>query len=172
VRTQHRRLLDAYQAGAIGLADFEARQRPLQERATELERSAALDQDHRATRAELERHISAFSQKVSDRLDEMTFAERQELLRLVLDKVVVTEIRVELFFKIPLAAKEYQSRRLDGGRLRSRCLAGREAGGAHPGLSAMGLAGRDLALQAGGQELLVAPGLGAGPLGQALHPGQ
>ena len=28
------------------------------------------------------------------------------------------------------------------------------------------------ALQAGGQELLVAPGVGPGPLGEALHPGQ
>jgi site-specific DNA recombinase len=162
VRTQHRRLLDAYQAGAIGLADFEARQRPLQERATELERSAALDQDHRATRAELERHISAFSQKVSDRLDEMTFAERQELLRLVLDKVVVTEIRVELFFKIPLAAKEYQSRRLDGGRLRSRCLFDREVGRLQPGGGVGGVPSADLSLDEAGQEVLGRPALGLG----------
>ena len=45
-------------------------------------------------------------------------------------------------------------------------LAGREAGGADAGLAAVGLAGRDLAFQAGGQELLVAPGLGPGPLGE------
>ena len=45
-------------------------------------------------------------------------------------------------------------------------LAGREPGGADPALAAVGLPGGDLALQAGGQELLVRPGLGAGPLGQ------
>ena len=122
VRAQHRRLLDAYQAGAIALADLETRQRPLQERAAELERSAAFDQDHRATRAELGQRISAFSQKVTAGLDEMTFTQRQELLRLVLDRVVVTEARVELLFKIPLAEKECQSQRLGEGRLRSWCL--------------------------------------------------
>ena len=49
-------------------------------------------------------------------------------------------------------------------------LAGREPGGADAALAAVGLAGGDLALQAGGQELLVGPGLGAGPLGQPGAP--
>ena len=45
-------------------------------------------------------------------------------------------------------------------------LAGREAGGADAALAAVGFAGGDLALQAGGQELLVGPALGPGPFGQ------
>jgi hypothetical protein len=45
-------------------------------------------------------------------------------------------------------------------------LAGREPGGADPALTAVGLPGGDLALQARGQELLVGPGLGPGPVGQ------
>ena len=45
-------------------------------------------------------------------------------------------------------------------------LAGGEAGGADAALAAVGLAGGDLALQARDQELLVGPGLLAGPLGQ------
>ena len=48
-------------------------------------------------------------------------------------------------------------------------LAGREPGGADPALAAVGLPGGDLALQAGDQELLVGPGLGAGPFGQPGH---
>jgi hypothetical protein len=52
-----------------------------------------------------------------------------------------------------------------------QALAGREAGGADAALAAVGLAGGDLALQAGGQELLMGPGLGAGPLGQPGHRG-
>src|SRR5918993_675196 len=40
-------------------------------------------------------------------------------------------------------------------------LAGWEAGGADAGLTAVGLAGRHFPLQAGGEELLVAPGLPA-----------
>ncbi len=50
-------------------------------------------------------------------------------------------------------------------------LAGREASGADAGV-AVGLASAHLALQAGGQELLVAPGIRSGPLGEASHAGQ
>ncbi len=45
-------------------------------------------------------------------------------------------------------------------------LSGREPGSADAALPAVGLAGGDLALQAGHQELLMGPGLGAGPFGQ------
>jgi hypothetical protein len=45
-------------------------------------------------------------------------------------------------------------------------LAAREPGGADAAFAAVGLAGGDLALQAGGEELLVCPALGPGSLGQ------
>ena len=45
-------------------------------------------------------------------------------------------------------------------------LAGREPGGADAALAAVGLPGGDLALQAGGEELLMGPGLRPGPFGQ------
>ena len=48
-------------------------------------------------------------------------------------------------------------------------LAGGESGGADAALAAVGLPCGDLALQAGGQELLVAPALGTGALGQPGH---
>ena len=51
----------------------------------------------------------------------------------------------------------------------SKRLAGREPGGADPALAAVGLAGGDLALQAGDQELLMRPGLGPGSFGQPGH---
>jgi hypothetical protein len=50
-----------------------------------------------------------------------------------------------------------------------QALARREAGGADAPFAAVGFPGGDLALQAGGQELLVGPALGAGPLGQPGH---
>ena len=50
-----------------------------------------------------------------------------------------------------------------------QALAGREPGGADAALAAVGLPGGDLALQAGDQELLVRPGLRAGPFGQPRH---
>ncbi len=48
-------------------------------------------------------------------------------------------------------------------------LAGGEPRGADAALTAVALAGGDLALQAGDEELLVRPGLGAGSLGQSGH---
>ena len=105
LRSQQRRLMDAYQAGAIALAELESRQRPLLDRASELERFAALEHDRHATRSELERQISEFSQKVNAGLEGMTFSQRQELVRLVLEKVVVIDTRVELFFKIPVSGE-------------------------------------------------------------------
>ena len=50
-----------------------------------------------------------------------------------------------------------------------QALAGREPGGADPALAAVILPGGDLALQAGGQELLMGPVLGPGPVGQPVH---
>lgn len=82
LRGQQRRLIDAYQAGAIDLAELQARQRPLADRATELGQLAALERDQHAARSELEQRISDFSQKVSAGLEAMTFGQRQELVRL------------------------------------------------------------------------------------------
>jgi hypothetical protein len=50
-----------------------------------------------------------------------------------------------------------------------QALARREAGGADAALAAVGLAGGDLALQAGSQELLMGPALSAGAFGQPRH---
>jgi hypothetical protein len=49
-----------------------------------------------------------------------------------------------------------------------QALAGREAGGTDASFTAVGFAGGDLALQAGGEELLMRPGLGPGPIRQAF----
>jgi len=49
-------------------------------------------------------------------------------------------------------------------------LARREPGSPDPPLAAVGFAGGDLALQTGGQELLVRPALRAGPFGQPPRP--
>ena len=45
-------------------------------------------------------------------------------------------------------------------------LAGREPGGTDTQLAAVGVAGGDFALQAGGEELLVGPAVGPGPFGR------
>ena len=50
-------------------------------------------------------------------------------------------------------------------------LAGRKAGRFDAGFAAVVLAGRDFALEAGGEELFVAPAFGAGPLAEAIDRG-
>jgi hypothetical protein len=50
-----------------------------------------------------------------------------------------------------------------------QALAGREAGVADAALAAVGFSCGDLALQAGGQELLMGPALSPGPVGQPGH---
>ncbi len=124
LRAQDRRLVDAYQAGAISLSDLNARRRPLTDRVAELERGDNDRHQRHMTRAQLRSRIDEFANQIEQRLETMPFAERQALVRSVLEKVVVSEHQVELCFKIPLPAgpKEGKSRRPPmSGRLRSQC---------------------------------------------------
>ena len=112
LRGQQRRLIDAYQSGAISLTELEARRRPLDDRVGELEQSARSAQHRSYTKAQLQQQLSEFSQQVASRLGTMAFPERQPLVRSVLEEVLITEQRVELKFKIPLPStpKEGRSR--------------------------------------------------------------
>jgi len=111
LRSQQARLIDAYQAGVISLRDLEARRRPVTDRIAELEQLARHAEHHRLSQAELKQRLDDFASEVADGLAAMDFARRQQLVRTVLDKVVVSESRVEILFKIPLpaAAKEGRS---------------------------------------------------------------
>ncbi len=122
LRTQHQRLLDAYQAGAISLPELNARRRPLEDRIGELDHSTRRRHAHTLTKTALKRHLDAFAADVARRLTTMTFQDRQQLLRSVLEEVILTEDRAELKFKIPLPhepkeGRSHQSRVSD--RLRS-----------------------------------------------------
>ncbi|MGH9279654.1 MAG: recombinase family protein [Acidimicrobiales bacterium] len=113
LRAQRQRLLDAYQCCAITLTELEARRRPLEDRIGELDQSSRSTRHRNLTKADLKHRITSFAQQVADRLETMPFAERQQLLRTVLEDVVLTEQCVELNFKIPVppATKEGRSHR-------------------------------------------------------------
>ena len=53
-----------------------------------------------------------------------------------------------------------------------QCLSGRELGRPDPDLPTVRLSGGDLAVQAGGQKLLVGPAVTSGPLAQAFDGGR
>jgi site-specific DNA recombinase len=165
LRAQLSRLLDAYQAGAITLDALQTRERPLVDRIAELEHRLASNQLTATKREDAERRIEDFAREVAGRLDTMKFTDRQELVRAVLEKVVVTKNRVELLFKIPLPPGPQFSRDSpsDSGRLRSKGLAQRIVGEPQTGRHPPALGGVDLLAEqllehlGHGQVLLVEP---------------
>ena len=99
------RLLDAYQAGLLGLDELTRRTATLtarrdqlaQEKTTLTNRSAEL-----ATENRLRRRLAGFAAQIASSLDDLDIDGRRRLLRLVVEKIRVTGWRVEIHLKIPL----------------------------------------------------------------------
>jgi site-specific DNA recombinase len=103
------RLLDAYQANLIDLAELTRRSTSITARHHELSHEhAALQhqQSELAQQKRLQHAIATFAQKVSQSIDDLDFDARQKLLRLVIEKVTVTGWRVEIHLKIPLTTTD------------------------------------------------------------------
>jgi len=99
------RLLDAYQEGAIELAELQKRRRLVDAKLETLRR----EKDVLARRAaeqkketDVKTALEEFATLVAHNLKHMSLENKQKLLRLVLDKVVVKDWRVYLYYKIPL----------------------------------------------------------------------
>jgi len=100
-KTERGRLLDAWQAGFLEKDEFTARAVKVDQRIAELARDLeAIEKEHASrggARRVIER-LSEFTRSVEDRLDEMTFAERQALVREVLEEVVLERGELHLHF--------------------------------------------------------------------------
>jgi site-specific DNA recombinase len=99
------RLLDAYQAGAVELVELQKRRRLVDAKLDTLNREKdLLEKTAREQKKEgdVRRDLGEFAALVSGRLQKFSFAEKQELIRMVLDKVVVKDWRVEVHYNIPL----------------------------------------------------------------------
>lgn len=99
------RLLDAYQAEVIELGELTDRRRRLSEQRHDLEKQ--LEQrrvlaQHRAQAQEVLADLEAFCERIRGRLDEATFQERQAILQLVVERVIVHEDSLEIRHVIPL----------------------------------------------------------------------
>jgi site-specific DNA recombinase len=108
--TEKTRLLDAYQAGAIELAELQNRRRlvdakldTLSREKDLLEKMAREQKQEGDVRGDLEK----FAALVSGRLQHFSFVEKQKLLRAVLDKVVVKDWRVDVHYNIPLPRRSH-----------------------------------------------------------------
>ncbi|MGH9082758.1 MAG: recombinase family protein, partial [Acidimicrobiales bacterium] len=104
-RAERRRLADLYQAGLLELTEVQRRARDVDARNTALsEQQAALvlQRNQLATDNRLRHHVSDFAQRAAAGIDKLSFEQRQQLLRLVVEHVRVTGWRVEIQLRIPL----------------------------------------------------------------------
>jgi site-specific DNA recombinase len=99
------RLLDAYQAGVIDLADLQKRRRLVDSKLEVLNREKVVLEKiaaEQTTNADIRANLDQFSSLVAANLASMRFEDKQKLLRLVLEKVIVSDQQVDLHYKIPL----------------------------------------------------------------------
>lgn len=102
------RLVDAYQRGAISVDELKARRERL-EAARETARSqadalAGEEMNHRRIES-LGDDLAAFAATLRAGLDELDFAGRQRLVRLLIERVVITGERVAIEHAIPLSGR-------------------------------------------------------------------
>jgi site-specific DNA recombinase len=101
---QVERVGDAYQAGAMPLAEYRRRRQALDERLQALERQrqqleAHVDQHQAVT--QVMASIEGFCAQVQQGLAQATFAQRRQLVELLIDRVIVTDGDVEIRYVIP-----------------------------------------------------------------------
>jgi site-specific DNA recombinase len=129
LEAQIERLIDAYQRGAIDVAQLKARRERLEaELASNRLRAEELSaQRMDSARTErIAKDIAAFAAALRDGLDALDFAGRQKLVRLLVERVVVTGDNLTIEHAIPLSG------RFGGLRLGNRALLPRLEGSAAP----------------------------------------
>lgn len=101
---QVERVGDAYQAGAMPLAEYRQRRQRLDDQ------RSALERQRQQLEAQVDQHqvlmqvmtaIDAFCQRVQQGLAHATFAQRRQLVELLIDRVIVTDGAVEIHYVIP-----------------------------------------------------------------------
>lgn len=105
LQRQENRLVDAYQAEVISLDELSQRRQELA-----LRRQGLLDQQRQQAQLHQQQHraqevlesLTAFCAHIQNRLDHLTFAEKQALLQLLIERVIVGEDTLEIRHVIPL----------------------------------------------------------------------
>ncbi|MXW85446.1 MAG: hypothetical protein F4Z55_05810 [Boseongicola sp. SB0667_bin_21] len=103
--SERRRIGDLYQAGLVDHGELLHRSKEVRQRMQELEqqRDALVAQRKELARQNaLSKRIAGFSESVASGIDRLDFAERQKLLRLVVEQVRVKGWRVDISLRIPL----------------------------------------------------------------------
>jgi site-specific DNA recombinase len=103
------RLLDAYQAEVISLAELTERRRGIAERRRALEEQRLQQERLRRQRAHADAvsaDLATFCDRVRTRLVNPTFADKQALLHLLIERIIVGEDTLEIRHVIPLGGPE------------------------------------------------------------------
>jgi site-specific DNA recombinase len=104
--TEMTRLLDAYQAGTIELPELQKRRRLVDAKLDTLHREKELLEKmarEQKQEGDIRRDLEEFRALVSDRAQHSSFEDKQKLMRMVLEKVVVKDWRVDVHYNIPLS---------------------------------------------------------------------
>lgn len=121
---EEERLIDAYQEEVISLQELKERREKLSER-----RKALTDQHEQKARLrrrtaraqETVKDLRAFCERIHARIEEATFEEKQSILQLLIERVIVGEDTLEIRHVIPLGGPSGRSKnpvRAPGGGLR------------------------------------------------------
>ena len=103
--TERRRLADLYQSALIDRDDLLRRSKELQDRTRSVEHQCGALTAQRKELAQqnaLRERIAGFSAMVGATIDHLDFEQRQKLLRLVVEQVLVRGWRVDIKLRIPL----------------------------------------------------------------------
>ena len=101
---QEQRLLDAYQLGAVELDELKTRRQQLRKAARQLEERAQLvrQQFVQLRQAQtLSESVTTFCARIQDQLVEPSFRVKQKILRLVIERIVVTDDQLTIEHIIP-----------------------------------------------------------------------
>ena len=99
------RLLDAYQCGALELAELQKRRQLVNSKIEMLNREQEVLRKIAAEEkkeSDIKAGLVEFAALVSNNLKRISFENKQKLLRIVLEKIVVKDWRVDVFYNIPL----------------------------------------------------------------------
>ncbi len=103
--SQQSRLLEAYLAKIIALPEFERKRTELAHKQQALTQQQTQLQATMLQRRELGQvadSIEAFCQTIRPALDQASFTQRQQLVQLLIDRVVVTDGQVEIRYAMPM----------------------------------------------------------------------
>ena len=107
---QRQRLIDAYQAGALDLDDFQTRKTTIEEGILTVEHELAALRSWASRRDLASRQVidaQDIVRRLRDRLQDPDFELKQAILRLVVAKVIVTGHRLEIHLALPVSGDSH-----------------------------------------------------------------